>query len=639
MTDGHLRRWCAAVFLVLVALAAGYLGMRVAKGLNFHTDLLALLPEDRGDPVLQQAHDVFTRALGRRVVFLVGHPDREQARTAATRMTAALLESKVVSAVDAVPAGDRLRRIGALMFPFRAGLLANADRRMLLAGHGEALAARALSRVFGFIGMADARLLHRDPFLLMPSFFAGLSIPSSRLIPDDGLLTVRDGGVTWILVSTRLNGAAFELDVQQRFIGSFERAVTMLAPEVQVLKLGAVFFARAGARQAMDEASYLGTVSIVGAVLLVLLVFRRFGPLWQSLMSIATGMVCGAAFSLWWFGNLHVVSLLFGISLIGIAVDYSLYYFTDRFVCDGASPAVRLHRVMPGLALGVLTTLVGYGALLLAPFPGLHQIAVFSGIGLSAAFTSVVLWVPLLDRGADLPHGAPLVARVAALWRFWERPDLGRLRLALGLALLVLGLIGGLRLKVDDDVRRLQSPDAGLLAEQHRIEALTGTGWTGQYLLVRSTDDETALQTEEALAERLAGSVRDGALVGFQSPAGFVPSAARQRDNRRLVHDRLETPLLADHVARLGLSDPPEPTPTGDEAPVLTLAAALADGALPLLADLVLDDLVLYGAGGEVSHVVKLDGVRDAGAVRAAAEGLSGVRFVDPPADFSRLFG
>ena len=629
-----MRRLGAFIFLALVVLAVGYLGLRVAHGINFRTDLLALLPEDRGDPALRQAHDAVSNALGRRVLVLVGHQDREQARAAAARLTAALTESGAVSGIDTVPGGDRIRRIGALYFPFRGGLLADGDRRLLLAGNGDALATGALARAFGFPGMADARLLRHDPFLLLPSFLSGLSVPSSRLMPDDGMLTVRDGGMTWIVVSARLNGEPFELDTQKRFISGFDHAVAGLGPNVRVLKLGAVFFAAAGAAQAMDETSRLGTASTVGAMLLVLLVFRRFGPLWQSVATITVGILCGLSFSLWWFGELHVVSLLFGMSLIGIAVDYSLYYFTDLFVCDGAAPTERLRRVMPGLGLGVLTTLVGYGALLLAPFPGLHQIAAFSAVGLSAAFASVVLWVPLIDCGRDITHGAPLVAAAAALWGFWERADLRRFRIALGLVFLASGAVGALRLTADDDVRRLQSPDAGLLAEQHRIEALTGMGWTGQFLLVRAPNDEAALRTEEKLAERLDILVRDCSLTGFQSSAGLVPSADRQRENRRLVREWLETPLLAAQVERLGLSEPPDIAPTEKDAPELTLEAALTDGSLPFLAD-----MVLHRNADGTSHMVKLDGVRNSAAVRAATEGLDGVRYVDPPADYSRLFG
>ncbi len=629
-----MRRLGAAALVLLVALAAGYLGLRVARGLNFHTDLLALLPVERGDPVAQQAHDAVTRALGRRVMVLVGHQNRAQARAAASRMMAALSASPTVSGLDTVPDGDGMRRIGALYFPYRAGLLADTDRKALIAGQGEALATRALSQVFGFPGMANALLLHRDPFLLMPSFFSAMPLPASRLTPDEGMLSVRDGGITWIMVAARLAGEPFELDVQKRFIADFDHAAATLGPEVHVLKLGAVFFAAAGARQAMSETSTLGTVSTVGAILLVLLVFRRLGPLLLSLASIAVGILCGLSFSLWWFGDLHVVSLLFGMSLIGIAVDYSLYYFTDRFVCDGAPPEVRLRRVMPGLALGVLTTLVGYGALLLAPFPGLHQIAAFSAVGLAAAFASVALWVPLLDRGRNLPHGAPLIATAGALWTFWERPRLLRLRAGLGVALLFVGVAGALRLTADDDVRRLQSPDAGLLAEQHRIEALTGTGWSGQFLLVTATDDEAALQKEEALADRLSGLVTSDGLGGFQAPAGFVPSAARQRENRRLVHDRLEAPLLAAHAEKLGLSEPPEMAPTNETAPVLRLADVIKDNAVPFLADLVLEPRL-----DSVSHAVKLDGIRNPDVVRKTVTGLDGVRFIDPAADFSRLFG
>ena len=51
-----------------------------------------------------------------------------------------------------------------------------------------------------------------------------------------------------------------------------------------------------------------------------------------------------------------------------------------------------------------------------------------------------------------------------------------------------------------------------------------------------------------------------------------------------------------------------------------------------------LHDLIVPGDAG-ATHVVMLDRVADAAAVRAAARGIAGIAFVDPAADFSRLLG
>jgi predicted exporter len=117
-----------------------------------------------------------------------------------------------------------------------------------------------------------------------------------------------------------------------------------------------------------------------------------------------------------------VVVLLFGVSLIGIAIDYCLQYITARFGPDPGSPLERLRRVLPGIMLGVITTLIGYMTLMLAPLPGLRQLAVFSAVGLAASFVTVVLWLPLLDSAPPLRDGARILVAANLLWAFWQEP-------------------------------------------------------------------------------------------------------------------------------------------------------------------------------------------------------------------------
>ena len=143
-------------------------------------------------------------------------------------------------------------------------------------------------------------------------------------------------------------------------------------------------------------------------------------PLWHSLLAIGVGVLCAFSLSLAIFREVHVIALLFGSSLIGTTVDYCMHYFCEVFVRDGARPWDRLRRVLPGLSLGIATTLIGYSILLLAPFTGLHQIAVFSASGMLASFATVVLWLPFLDRRREAAHGDRFLAATSAIWRFWE---------------------------------------------------------------------------------------------------------------------------------------------------------------------------------------------------------------------------
>ncbi len=626
-----MRRLAALAWLAFVLLAGLHLAHRIQDGLTFRTDLLALLPREEQDPVLQRANEAVSRALGRRVVALVGDPSRDRARAAALALSADLKATGLVSSAGDEIGADRMKAMGALYFPHRRGLLSDGDRALLLAGRGEDLALRALSQAFGVFGMADANLLRNDPFLLLPSFFTGLPFPLSRLTPDDGLLTVVEDGTTWVLVSAVLAGEPFELDLQERVIGTFDTSVERLrqdAPSLQVKRLGAVFFAQAGSQAALSESTWLSTLSLGGTVLLILLVFRRVGPLLHNLLALGVGLGVGLSGSLFLFGELHVAALLFGTSLIGVAVDYSLHYSACLFDRTARTPRDRLAHVLPGITLGLLTTLIGYMALLLAPFPGLRQIAVFSILGLVAAFLTVALWLPTLDRAAPLRHGDRMLAAAGRLWSFWEDT---RWRPARALILVSLGLVGvaGLsRLHADDDVRRMQSLSPALVQEQEEIQRRIGAITATQFLLVRGADDETALRRQESIAGTLAALKGEGAIAGYQMPAAFVPSAQRQAENRALLRKSLEGPHLAVLREQLGL--PPVPPEKEEAVPPLTLAMALERGNVPFLGELVL---------GPGLHLVALQGLARSDAVRAALAGVEGVRLVDPTADFSALLG
>src|SRR6185312_632281 len=105
---------------------------------------------------------------------------------------------------------------------------------------------------------------------------------------------------------------------------------------------------------------------------------------------------------------------------------------------------------------------------------------------------------------------------------------------------------------------------------------------------------------------RLDQARRDGLLAAFQAPAQFVPSIARQRENRALVSEQLLQRHLAAYLAQIGFTGTLEP---GAEA-YLTPATLPKGGPLALVASLVID------GAGRPTHVILLSGVRNTDALR-----------------------
>ena len=114
------------------------------------------------------------------------------------------------------------------------------------------------------------------------------------------------------------------------------------------------------------------------------------------------------------FGAVHGITLGFGVTLIGEAVDYAIYLFTQ--ITPGSTPADSLSRIWPTLRLGLLTSVCGFGAMLLSGFPGLAQLGLFSIAGLIMAVLVTRFVLPaLLPPGFTVRAAAGLAPRVTAL--------------------------------------------------------------------------------------------------------------------------------------------------------------------------------------------------------------------------------
>jgi predicted exporter len=133
-----------------------------------------------------------------------------------------------------------------------------------------------------------------------------------------------------------------------------------------------------------------------------------------SALPVLTGLLVGVAAVSLVFGSVHGITLAFGITLIGEAVDYPSYVFTQRR--SGESILDVLGRVWPTLRLAVLTTVFGSLTLLLSSLQGLSQLGVLSMVGVLVAGLATRWVLPAVAprRSAPPPRGLPFILVRAA---------------------------------------------------------------------------------------------------------------------------------------------------------------------------------------------------------------------------------
>jgi len=412
-------------------------------------------------------------------------------------------------------------------------------------------------------------------------------------------------------------------------------------PGVEIIKAGVILHAAAAGRQASREIHTIGVGSMLGIVLLTWLTFRSVKPVTLTVLAIGVGFL--GALSVCWllFGRIHLLTLVFGASLIGVAQDYGIYFLCHRLGADPALDSPRLlRRLLPGLGFTLLAAVIGYLGLALTPFPGLRHMAVFSGLGLVFAWLTVVCWFPALIHGRTLRAG-PLARGYGGIVKRWPRVSARRGPLLLVAVLAGVAVLGLTRLQVNDDIRSLQSSPPELIRDQIKLGKLLDAPSPVQYYLVRGASNEQVLQREEQLKRRLDPLVASGDIAGYQALSNWVPSQQAQAARLHLVEDKL---LAAQGpLALLGQE-------IGEEAGwVAETAAHLRTTAKPMQVDAFLKTpaaepwrhLWIGETGGVHASIVALRGMRYAAIPRLAqvAEGLGGVQWVDKVGGISAVLG
>ena len=169
-----------------------------------------------------------------------------------------------------------------------------------------------------------------------------------------GVWFSRDGSRAQLVAETR--AAGFDIDQQEQAVSAIRQAfATSGLPETgRLLVSGPGVFA-VESRATIERDSWRLSSIAGGLVLgLLFLVYRSTSPVLLSLLPVLTGVLAGISVVQLVFGFVHGITLGFGATLIGEAVDYPAYLLTH--VAAGERLQETLTRIWPTLRLAVMTT-------------------------------------------------------------------------------------------------------------------------------------------------------------------------------------------------------------------------------------------------------------------------------------------
>ncbi|MFG5406942.1 MMPL family transporter [Piscinibacter sakaiensis] len=303
----------------------------------FAADLSAFLP-DRPEPRQQVLIEQLKSGLPSRLLLVGLEGGTAAERADASRRLAQALRAG--GRFEQVSNGDTdgWRELGSWLFERRYTLSpAVTPARFTPEGLRDAID-ESLSLLGTPAGQAIKPLLERDP-TGETQRLAEAMIPPDAPRSEDGVWTSRDGRRAVLLATTRAEGA--DLDAQAATLAAVRSAFAALqAPALRLQLSGTPVFSVDSRSRIEYEVHLLAAVGLVLVVGLLGLAFASPRAILIAMLPVGTGVLAGIAVVGAVFGNVHGFTLGFGITLIGEAVDYAIYYLIQARRAPG-EPAGR----------------------------------------------------------------------------------------------------------------------------------------------------------------------------------------------------------------------------------------------------------------------------------------------------------
>ncbi|WP_077045055.1 MMPL family transporter [Pseudomonas sp. KK4] len=625
------ERLLPRLFLTLLLAMLAFAGWQWRDGAPLSANLMDLVPGTAPDALELRAEQRMQEPLNREMLVLVGHADRQQAIAMAQKLGDQWQASGLFEKVQWNLQAD-LPALRTQLLQGRVAMLSADDRQQLIE-HPDAFIQQRVQTLF-------------DPFTgftLVPSQddWLGLTGRIQNSQPQHGAVQLDIGsgaliadadGKSWVLLRSRTTGNAFDMNLPLQVADLLAHSREEAAESgVQLLAASGLLYAANGQKQATREMTWVGGGATVGILLLLLLAFRRWRVL-LAFVPVLVGMLFGAVACVALFGHMHVMTLVLGSSLIGVAVDYPLHYLSKSWSLKPwhSWPALRL--TLPGLTLSLITSTIGYLALAWTPFPALTQIAVFSAAGLLGAYLCAVCLLPALLKGVELRPAQWPLRLSTGLLRLHEAL-LKRLQTPVLLALLIAFCAGGLlKLETKNDIRQWVDMPRQLTDEAQTIARITGYQPTSQFFLVQAANEQQLLDRQTALNERLDQLINLDKLQGYLSLKQLVSQPSEQRQVREALG---KLPQYWQPLLDVGV---PIEALQAELAKLQALPVEDIDSALagPLAEPYRL--LWLGPTGNGVAAMVSLQGLNNPTLLQIQAKDLPGVTLVDRLGELNSVF-
>ena len=534
------------------------------------SDLFNLVPKSISMASVKKADDKMMAVTSQNIFILVANEDFKEAKRVAENVYDQLEGSRNFESVSLYSDVGAMSEITDFLYENRWNLLDEKTADDILSSPDAAsdFAMNALAQAYSGFTMIPLDNLESDPFLIteynLQNYLSAVQNAGTAMTVKDGVLASQFDGKWYVMIRGILSVSGAKLASKNNAITEIYAACDKAkspeagAGETSFVFSGTPFHSHESSNSASREISIIATVSMLVVIILLIFIFRSVKPLLFSVGAIILSVGVAVVATLAVFHKMHVITLVFGTSLIGSCIDYSLHFFTHWAGNKNLKSGTEIkNHIFSGLFMAIISTGICFAILLFAPFAILKQMSLFCLTGLVSSFLTTVAVYPYIKLPAErgnvrFTNGFEKVVSVL------EQKWVGRTVISvLFIVSVLLIAVFHKNVKVKNDLLTLYNMEGRLLEDEitaSKVIQYTPGGW---YIISGDTE-EAVLQNEEAL-RRDFEKVTEGS-VGYVSTTNFVPSIKMQQKSQA-AYERLLS-MAESQLEALGYSN--------DEAVILS---------------------------------------------------------------------
>ena len=514
---------------------------------RIESNLLSILPHSAQQQDFSAAEQALFKSKSQQLIVLIAGDNALKAHNA--------LAMKVHDAanVSVAPLTEpSLTDITDFYIPFRHNFLTSSYLEHL--DNSQALAQLATKQIIQVANPFVSETIATAPRLNLAEY---LQVALSNLTDvefDQGVAFVNVQGQRYLLSRLQVTLDGLDLNTSVDISAKLQQLFNDIrnVEKVELIYSGILFHTAESTRQAKTEISTFGVLSLVAVLLLIWSAFRSMLPLWSAVLVLSIASAYGFVAIVLFFQSLHLLTLVFAITLIGVVIDYCFHALVYADRQKNLQQDQKSNPLTKPLVLGFITTAIGYFILVFSPLSLLSQVAVFMIFGLFGALITVLALLPQLKGFNKITSSASAVAFSQQGVNVFS--NLVRYKKMI-ISLLVFSLVSLAVLapiKFDDDVRLLNSSPKWLI-EQEISVAKALNYHHSQRLIIKAKTAQEMLEIQEQVIDRVLASQANIRVKGINK---LLPSIKRQQQHHALLAKADEQGHFQAVLALSGLDDP-----------------------------------------------------------------------------------